>query len=305
VGHRDAHAGPGTRHDVDPARNAEIRTPAVLIAGADEITRDHLEALAGACERRGVPLTLLFRHLRDDATALIGGATATAFMRLGNHHEAEQAATFIGRQHTFTVSGWTATQGGEHSTASTSGYSHGASQSRGTSTTAGWSSDGLRDQTSSGGSTRTRDRGQSQDWSQSDTSSDGTSWSTARSSQRVYEYAVEPTVLQNLADNALLFPARSAASSSLLAVESDPRIVTLPAAARPRAADNPAITRPPTPEGWPELAAPRRQPASELWRRSPTPTPTYPARPRTRPRETHLGPISAPANRINCRKTPS
>ncbi len=148
-------------------------TPAVIIAGADEITRGHLEALADACERRGVPLTLLFRHLRDDATALIGGATATAFMRLGNHHEAEQAASFIGRQHTFTVSGWTATQGGEHSTASTSGYSHGTSQSRGTSTTSGWSGDGLWDQTASGGRTRSRDHGRSQEWSQSDTASDG------------------------------------------------------------------------------------------------------------------------------------
>ena len=38
-----------------------------------------------------MPLTLLFRHLRDDATALLGGG-ATAFMRLGNHQEAEQAA---------------------------------------------------------------------------------------------------------------------------------------------------------------------------------------------------------------------
>ena len=38
-------------------------TPAVIIAGADEITRTHLEALADACERRGVPLNLLFRHL--------------------------------------------------------------------------------------------------------------------------------------------------------------------------------------------------------------------------------------------------
>jgi hypothetical protein len=95
---------------------------AVIITGADGITRSHLEALADACERR-VPLTLLFRHLRDDATALIGGAAATAFMRLANHHEAEQAAAFIGRHHKFTVSGWTATRGGEHSAARTSGYS--------------------------------------------------------------------------------------------------------------------------------------------------------------------------------------
>jgi len=234
-------------------------TPAVIIAGADEITRAHLEALADACERRGVPLTLLFRHLRDDAAALIGGASATAFMRLGNHHEAEQAASFIGRQHTFTVSGWTATQGGEHSTASTSGYSHGTS------------GDGLWDQTASGGRTRSRDHGRSQDWSQSDTASDGTSWSTAQNTQRVYEYAVEPAVLQQLPDGALLFPARGTASSGLLAVECDPQIITLPGAAASLApASDPAITRPAAePDGWPEIAAPRHQPASQLWRGSP------------------------------------
>jgi hypothetical protein len=188
-------------------------------------------------------------------------------MRLGNHHEAEQAATFIGRQHTFTVSGWTATRGGEHSTASTSGYSHGTSQSRGTSTTSGWSGDGLWDQTSSGGRTRSRDHGRSQEWSQSDTASDGTSWSTAQSTQRVYEYAVEPAVLQQLPGNALLFPARGT-TAGLLAVECDPQIITLPGAAASLApASDPAITRPAAEaDGLQELAAPRHQPASHLWR---------------------------------------
>jgi hypothetical protein len=238
-------------------------TPAVIIAGADGITRPHLEALADACERRAVPLTLLFRHLRDDATALIGGASATAFMRLGNHHEAEQAAAFIGRHHKFTVSGWTATQGGEHSTAATSGYSHGTSQSRGSSSTSGWSGNGIWDHTASGGRTRSRDSGQSQDWSQSDTTSDGNSWSTAQSTQRVYEYAVEPAVLQNLPGSALLLPGRG---TGLLAVECDPQIITLPGAAASLAPpDDPAVTRPAA-DGWPELAAPRHQPASELWR---------------------------------------
>ena len=246
-------------------------TPAVIIAGADEITRGHLEALADACERRGVPLTLLFRHLRDDATALIGGATATAFMRLGNHTEAEQAASFIGRQHTFTVSGWTATQGGEHSTASTSGYSHGTSQGRGSTSTRGWNGDGLWHESDSGGRTRSREHGRSQEWSQSDTASDGASWSTAQSTQRVYEYAIEPVVLQHLPDGALLFTARGTASSGLLAVECDPHIITLPgAAASLAAAGDPAITRPAAePDGWPEIAAPRHQPASQLWRGSP------------------------------------
>jgi hypothetical protein len=245
--------------------------PAVIIAGADEITRPHLEALADACERRGVPLTLLFRHLRDDATSLIGGASATAFMRLGNHHEAEQAAAFIGRHHKFTVSGWTATQGGEHSTTTTSGYSHGTSQSRGNSATSGWSSSGLWHQSASGGHTRSRDHGSNQEWSQSDADSDGTSWSTAQSIQRVYDYAVEPAVLQNLPDGALLLPEPAASSSDLLAVECDPQIVTLPGAAASLGAPNePAITRlAAEPGGRPELAAPRWQPASQLWRGSP------------------------------------
>jgi len=47
--------------------------PAVIVAGADEVTRPHAERLAAACEQRGVPLTFLFRHLREDSLALLGG----------------------------------------------------------------------------------------------------------------------------------------------------------------------------------------------------------------------------------------
>ena len=97
---------------------ASTRTaPAVIIAGADEITRPHIERLARTCERRGVPLTLMFRHLREDTTALLGNSTA-AFMRLANHAEAEQAATYIGRRHTFVVSSFTATRGGNETSSS-------------------------------------------------------------------------------------------------------------------------------------------------------------------------------------------
>ena len=85
--------------------------PAVIIAGADEISRPHLERLAGACERRGVPLTLLFRHLRETGLGMLGGGAA-AFMRLGHHGEAEQAAAYIGRQHRFVLSNVTASLGG-------------------------------------------------------------------------------------------------------------------------------------------------------------------------------------------------
>jgi len=236
--------------------------PAVVIAGADEVGRDHLEALAGACERRGVPLTLLFRHLRDDATALIGGAAATAFMRLGNHREAQEAASFIGRQHRFTVSGWTVTEGGENSTTSTSGYSHGTSDTSGTSSTRGWSGHGLWHESASGGHASSRDHGSSQEWSQSDATSQGASWSTAQSIERVYEYSVEPAVLQHLPGSALLLPARGAVGRHLLAVECDPRLITLPgAAAALAAAGDHAIARPAAgQDGWPELARPAQRP---------------------------------------------
>jgi hypothetical protein len=251
------------------------------------ITRDHLEALAGACERRGVPLTLLFRHLRDDATALIGGAAATAFMRLGNHHEAEQAASFIGRHHTFTVSGWTITRGGEHSATRTSGYSRGTSQGRGRTSTRGWGGDGLWDRSASGGHTTSRDDGRSQEWSQSDAASEGATWSGAQSGQRVYEYAVEPAVLQNLPGNALLLPARGTARRDLLAVECDPRIMTLPGAAAFRdapgdaATGDPARPRPATgPGGRPELAPAPPPPAWQPQPGSPADRiPAWPPRP--------------------------
>jgi hypothetical protein len=254
--------------------------PAVIIAGAGEVTRNHLEALAGACEWRGVPLTLLFRHLRDDATALIGGAAATAFMRLGNHQEAEQAAAFIGRHHKFTVSGWTVTQGGEHSQTRTDGYSRGTSQSRGSTYTRGWSSDGLWDRTASGGHTSSRDHGRSQEWSQSDATSEGASWSTGQSIQRAYEYAVEPAVLQSLPGNAMLLPTHGTASRGMLAVECDPQIIALPDVAAALAASREPGTSSPVASsgGWPAIAPPRQPPG---WQ--PRPDPALAASPR-RPR---------------------
>jgi hypothetical protein len=255
--------------------------PAVVIAGADEVTRNHLEALAGACERHGVPLTLLFRHLRDDAAALIGGASATAFMRLGNHREAEQAASFIGRHHTFTVSGWTVTRGGEHAATRTTGYAHGTSQSRGSTATRGWNSDGLLRRSASGGHTRSRDYASSQEWSQSDAESQAANWSSAQNIQRVYEYAVEPAVLQNLPGNALLLPARGTPGTGILAVECDPQIITLPDVlsglilpADPGNA-GPAASQ----GGWPELAHRHQQSAWQPWQDSPAADePAWPSR---------------------------
>jgi hypothetical protein len=121
---------------------ATTAVPAVIIAGADEIAGPHAERLSGACERRGVPVTLMFRHLRDDAARLIGGGTA-AFMRLANHTEAEQAATYIGRRHTYVISSYTATRGGNQTSTQGSSDGYGTSDSRSDSRNRGWQDSGL------------------------------------------------------------------------------------------------------------------------------------------------------------------
>ena len=88
--------------------------PSVIVAGADELARRHLERLSDACERRGVPLTLLFRRLREAAGEMLGGG-AVAFMRLGNHEDAAKAADFIGRDYKFVLSQITKNVGGNES----------------------------------------------------------------------------------------------------------------------------------------------------------------------------------------------
>ena len=60
-------------------------------------------------------------------------------------------------------------------------------------------------------------------WSQSG----GAYWSDTETRQRGYEYAVEPTALQNLPDCALLLADRDGGSLRLHAVECDPAIITL------------------------------------------------------------------------------
>jgi hypothetical protein len=192
------------------------RAPAVIVAGADEVTRPHLERLAGACERRRVPLTVMFRHLREDALHMLGGGTA-AFMRLGHHTEAEQAASYLGRQHKFVLSQLTATQGGNRTL--TGGSSEGCGDSD--TASASWPEFSL------GPGSRSRSRGTSRNWSTSRSWADGTSWSDATTAQRVYEYAVEPAVLQNLPDQALLLAARGPAGPRLQAVECDPAIAAV------------------------------------------------------------------------------
>jgi hypothetical protein len=207
---------------------ATTAVPAVIVAGADEISRTHAERLTDACERRGVPVTLMFRHLRDDAARLIGGGTA-AFMRLANHTEAEQAAAYLGRRHTYVISSYTATRGGNQTSTHGSSDGYGTSDSRSDARNRGWQDSGLFAAGShSGGRSRTDGTSTSRNWSTTSSQADGTSWNETATRQRVYEYAVEPTALQNLPEYALLLADRSGRTLQLHAVECDPAIASFP-----------------------------------------------------------------------------
>jgi len=188
-----------TRHVSTSAGNA----PAVIIAGADAIARSRQERLADACERRGVPLTLMFRHLPDDDTASVGRGTA-AFMRLANQAEAERAATSIGRGHTFVLSSYTA---------------------------------------------RTTGTGTSRGRPSSSSPAERSSRGTARPRQRSHSFDVEPVVLRNLPEHALLLADRSGTDLRLRAIECDPSIITLPGASTeplppPDSPDSPRVSPP-------------------------------------------------------------
>jgi hypothetical protein len=201
--------------------------PAVIVADAGEISRPHLERLASACERRGVPLTLLFRHLRDSGLSLLGGG-ATAFMRLGNHVEADQAASYIGRQHRFVLSELTANIGGSQAHTVTQTEGHTVSDTIHVGWHTGWRASGDRSPGDPRDRGRPGGRTVSRTWSTALSWAEGSNWSNAATSQRVHEYAVEPAVLQHLPDHAVLLVTRGPAGPVLQSVECHPAIVTLP-----------------------------------------------------------------------------
>ncbi|MEV5710273.1 hypothetical protein [Actinoallomurus sp. NPDC052274] len=290
--------------------------PSVIVAGADELARRHLERLSDACERRGIPLTFLFRRLRETGGEMIGGG-AVAFMRLGNHEDATRAADFIGRDYKFVLSQITKNVGGNesHTESETEGTgdsdsislstSIGTSTNWGTTRSSGSTRSGggfFGDRSTNTGNSRTRGGGTSEtdtrgetrsvsrNWSSAYSYAVGTNWSDADTTQRVYEYAVEPVTLQHLPDHALLLiETRHEGGRKLTAVECDPAIVTLDRVATTPLPDLPP--RPPQPHqavqppaGVPYQASWATPPAVEPPRQplpyAPGPPPGYETGPR-------------------------
>ena len=188
---------------------------------------------------------------------MLGGG-AVAFMRLGNHEDASRAADFIGRDYKFVLSQITKNVGGNESHTDTdsegTGDSDSISLSRSIGTSTNWGntrSSGVThsgggpfglfpDRSTNRGDSRTRgggtnetdtrgvSRSTSRNWSRAYAYATGTNWSDADTTQRVYEYAVEPVTLQHLPDHALLLvETRPEGGRKLTPVECDPAIVTL------------------------------------------------------------------------------
>lgn len=208
------------------ARQPETVSTLVL-AGADELAARHLERLTDLADRRGVRVVCMFRHLRENTAHLLG-AGPVAFMRLGNHQEAERAADYIGREHTFTVSQLTHAVGGEqtHSSADSDGGADGqgesSSRERGESWQ-GWIGQRGKHHGTTHATTSTTER----TWSRTVQVAAGENWSDTTTRQRVFEHQVQPRSLQQLPDYALVLVEHRPGGTSVRTVEVNPEIAQL------------------------------------------------------------------------------
>ncbi|WP_231861543.1 MULTISPECIES: hypothetical protein [Frankia] len=197
------------RRELAPAAGRDM----LVVAGADHLGRPVLGGLARHAEIAGVRLVLLFERLADDAERVLGSqGGSTIIMRLGNGKDATTAAEFIGRGHRFVMSQVTTQVGRSFTTGDSDsvGYSDGTSDTTGT----------------SGGSSRTYDRtrllpwlqntstntgwqesvttSRSQTWQRTTNTSVSDSTNDGSTTQRVYEFLIEPTTVQTLPTTAFL-----------------------------------------------------------------------------------------------------
>ena len=175
----------------------------LVIVGADWLTPNQFRLLDRLAERAHFHALYLFARLSEDSAQVIGGNGAmVGIMRLGNHQEAERAAQFIGQTHRFVLSQISETTG--TSNTNTTGSTTSVSDSLSDTETFGqnWGQDGNGDSSSksrSHGFTATTGTTQSYG------DSVGTNESRSETRQRIREFEVEPTVLQNLPPTALRF----------------------------------------------------------------------------------------------------
>jgi hypothetical protein len=213
----------------------------IVVAGADQIALEALEAMARQARRAGIQLVFLVHHLRDDMQKLLGGSgSISLLMRMGNGDEAATAAEFVGRGFKFVLSqlteemgktftdGTSSTDGGSSSTSRTRGYSYGGNSSH------SFGGDGKG--SSSSGSSWNRNFSTStsreQNWSDTKSQSEATSRSEGQTMARVYEFQIEPTALQSLAPTAFVLVEAAPGGRRVVMGDCNPGIALLDRVAR-------------------------------------------------------------------------
>ncbi len=205
-------------------RRGDASHDILVVAGGDRMGLPALEGMARYAANAGIRLVNLFEHLGEGTERLIGaGDSATLVMRLGNAREAERAAEFVGRGHKFVFSQVTRQVGSSLTT--------GASSSTGGSVSVS--------ETESRGGSRGR-AGKSSSWSRSVTVSQSAFWESTESLsvtdshqdgavlQRVYEFSVEPTQIQQLPPTAFVLVDSSLGDRRAALGDCNPGIVLLP-----------------------------------------------------------------------------
>lgn len=252
----------------------------LMLAAADTLPARQIERLADICHRQTVTLIVLWRHLRATAATALGSG-AVAFMRMRNVDEATRAADFIGRTHKFVLSGLTRTVGGSTSRTGSTGTSDAISRGASSSFTRGGRIAELINRAQSWTRAQGTTTGTTHTVSNQTSFTSGENWGEASSTQRVYEYAIEPSVLQGLPEHAVLLVEHGQHGPVVNALDCNPAIVCLPRvnmspAARPAAPpivpqpySNPAIAHTPPPQSAldvnPPPQIPQQHRRTELW----------------------------------------
>ncbi|WP_157180507.1 hypothetical protein [Protofrankia coriariae] len=232
-------------HQLRRRRGDASHDDILVVAGGDRMGLPALEGMARYAANAGIRLVNLFEHLGEGTERLIGaGDSATLVMRLGNAKEAETAAEFVGRGHKFVFSQITRQVG--------------SSLTTGTSSSAGGSVS-LSETESRGGS---RGKGgKSSGWSRSVTVSQSAFWENTESLsatdsqqdgavlQRVYEFSVEPTQIQQLPPTAFVLIDSSLGDRRAALGDCNPGIVLLPRVASTARPAVPPVARPGLPSG--------------------------------------------------------
>lgn len=199
----------------------------VVVAGADHLGLQTLEAITKYARRADVRLVLLIEHLRGELQQLMGGTdSATFLMCLRNHQEATTAADYIGRGFRFTLSqiteqvGRTLVTGGAESW----GVQHQEGESWGSSWSTSRGPDGT---TKSGGGHHSTSESWSRSWQETRKWATADSETVGRTMSRVYEYMVEPTTLQSLPTTAFILVETGPAGRRIIAGDCNPGIALL------------------------------------------------------------------------------